>query len=228
LVPNNIRAINFLTRANNPINPTTSGLIGIPIRDAEVTGDAYLFSDWRKSAIVLFENDKLIENNLTRFDLLNKRIEIKFNNKTQAIEGKLVKSFAIADSITNIPKYFINGKDYHIKEETRFDGFLEVLSEGDRPLFKYQETFMKDPDYNMTLNIGNIDYKIIKKTLYFTLEGEKLIPIPNQTRRLVELFPEGKDNIIKFIKINEIRLSKEHHLIGVFDFYNNNSEYWRQ
>ncbi len=220
LVPPVIRATNFGERLNYQIGAGTTSLLGMPMRGAEIVGDSYLYPDWRQSNVMLYEDDKLIENHLVRYDMQDDNLEFKFGNDVRVLKGSKVKSFVSLDSVNNAPSFYMNGKDFVNKDNVPFDGFLQILSDGKMPLLKRYEVYVKQPDYNIALNVGSIDYKIIKKTQYYYLNNGKLYLIPGSKGRILKLFGDEKDNVNKFMKLNKVQVSQEHHLSAVFNYYN--------
>jgi hypothetical protein len=220
LVPPVIRATNFSERLNYQIGAGTTSLLGMPIRAADVIGDTYLFTDWRQSNVMLYDSDKLIENHVIRYDMKDDNIEFKFGNDIRVLKGSRVKSFVCIDSVSKTPTYFMNGKDFVNKDNTPFDGFMQVLSDGSMPLLKRYEIYIKQPDFNLALNVGSIDYKIIKRLQYYYMLDGKLHLLPSGKGAILKVFGEDKEQVKKFMKLNNVQVSEEHHLSAVFDYYN--------
>ncbi|MFZ6011198.1 MAG: hypothetical protein ACOYXT_12700, partial [Bacteroidota bacterium] len=128
-------AIPTYIRASNTLDRLTSGLTasnilyGIPLPPGKIIGDTYLNKEWRKSTLMLYGNDKLIEGYLIRYDLFADEIEIKTPDGIRVLVGRKVKSFLQLDSATNLPSYFVNALDYKNEKGIPLSGFFEVLSE---------------------------------------------------------------------------------------------------
>jgi hypothetical protein len=220
LIPPVIRATNFAERLNYQIGAGTTSLLGMPMRGADVIGDTYLFADWRQSNIMLYDDDKLIENYAVRYDMKDDNVEFKFGNEVRVLKGNRVKSFVSIDSVSKTPSYFMNGKDFVNKDNTPFDGFMQVMSDGYMPLLKRYEMYIKQPDFNIALNVGSIDYKIIKRLEYYYMQDGKLHLLPSGRGAILNVFGEDKGKMKEFMKLNNVQVSEEHHLSATFDYYN--------
>src|SRR5688572_2286463 len=81
VVPPNIRAINTIERLNDFDGLTNGDLMyGIPLPEGKVIGDSYLDTHWKKSTILLYEKDKLIEGFPLRYDIWLDELEINARN----------------------------------------------------------------------------------------------------------------------------------------------------
>ena len=117
------------------INELASGevLYGIPQPEGKLIGDTYLNTNWMKSALLLYEKDKLLEGFPVRYDIQLDELEIKGKNGVKVLRGDKVKSFILVDSLTNSPKYFVNSKEYKNEDGVPKIGFFQVLSDGAMP-----------------------------------------------------------------------------------------------
>lgn len=221
VVPINIRATNTLEHLFdfNGIN-NADLLYGIPLPAGKVIGDTYLDTHWKNSTILLYEKDKLIEGYPVRYDIYPDELEIMGRNGIKVLKGSQVRSFVWADSITRIPVYFVNAKDYKNEDDVAFTGFFQVLSDGSMPLFKKTNIDIKKSDYNIQFNIGSPDDKILKKVKFYTLKGKQIVEVPSSRKKFLTLFDGNTDKIEQLIKDNNLTTSKEDHLKIIFQHYN--------
>src|SRR5688572_30772325 len=75
-------------------------LYGIPLPPGKTIGDSYLDPKWNAAAIMLYENDKLIEGYPVRFNISDDMLEIKSRYGIKVLEARKVKSMVWIDSIT--------------------------------------------------------------------------------------------------------------------------------
>ncbi|HMP99452.1 MAG TPA: hypothetical protein PKC24_06690 [Cyclobacteriaceae bacterium] len=221
LVPPVIRATNFAERLNYNFSPMQTSVLGMPMRSAELVGDSYLYPDWRPAVIMMYDDDKTLNNYLVRYDLNSDEFEFNFGKEIRVLKGNRVKSFALVDSISMYTTYFMNGKDFVNKNDVPFDGFLQVLSDGTLPLLKRYEVFIRQPDFNMALNVGSIDYKVIKKEHRYYMKEGKLHNLPKGKSAILNLMSDEKESVNKFVKVNQLKFTEDHHLALLFDHYNN-------
>jgi hypothetical protein len=219
VVPSNIRATNTLEKLFD-YNGIDEGdiLYGIPLPEGKVLGDTYLDTLWRNANILLYDKEKLIEGYPVRYDIYLDELEIKGKNGIKVLTGNKIKSFVWMDYFTNSPVYFINGKAFRNESDVPFTGFLQVLSEGPVPLLKRTYIDIKKADYNIALNVGSRDDKILKKNKFYALMNDKVIELPGSRKKFVSLFND--DKLEEFIRDNNLTTSKEEHLQIIFDHYN--------
>jgi hypothetical protein len=221
VVPVNIRATNTLEHlfAFNGIN-NTDLLYGIPLPEGKVIGDIYLDTHWKNSTILLYDKDKLIEGYPARYDIYLDELEIMGKNGVKVLKGSQVRSFVWADSITRTPVYFVNAKDYRNEDNVEFTGFFQVLSDGSMPLFKKTTIDIKKADYNIQLNVGSHDDKILKKNKFYAVKGKHVVGIPASRKKFLTLFEGNSESVEQLIKDNNLTTSKEEHLEVIFQHYN--------
>ena len=220
VVPSNIRATNTLEKFFD-YNGIDEGdmLYGIPLPEGKVVGDTYLDTVWRNANILLYDKEKLIEGYPVRYDIYLDELEIKGKNGIKVLAGNKVKSFVWMDSFTKVPVYFINGNAFRNEIDVPFAGFLQVLTEGSVPLLKRTYIDIKKADYNIALNVGSQDEKILKKNKFYALMNDKLLELPGSRKKFISLF-NGDSKLEEFIRDNKLTTSNEDHLKAIFNHYN--------
>lgn len=217
-VPKSIRAMNILERINY-LTPSDL-LYGIPMPEKRLVGDVYLTPEWKRGSIMLYSTDNLVEGFPMRLDLFKDELEIKTKSGIKVIEGKKIKSFVWVDSSSVMPQYFINGREYRNQENVAFDGFFQVLVDGSFPLFSYMEVLVKRSNYNMALNVGEKDDRIIKKQQLYYVKDGTVLPLPTSRKKLLPVFGDRSSDVEKFIRVNFLSVNDERHLKSIFEYYN--------
>jgi hypothetical protein len=221
VVPENVRATNTLEKLQDLDRMGNADMLyGIPLPEGKVIGDTYMDKHWKKSAILLYENNKMIEGFLARYDIYLDELEIKARNGIKVLKGNKIKSFVWLDSINAVPAYFVNAKDFKSEDDVAFTGFFQVLSEGSVPLLKRTTLGIKKADYNIQFNVGSHDDKILKKDDFFMLKEDKVIELPSSKKKLLALFAEKEEDVERFMKDNDLGTNKEEQLKLIFDHYN--------
>ena len=59
---------------------------------SNIIGDVYLDSHWNLSSLLLFENEKLINDYLVRYDIKNNEFEFRLKNGVKVLPGSKVKN----------------------------------------------------------------------------------------------------------------------------------------
>ena len=184
-----------------------------------VVGDVYLAKDYRNATFMMYDQDKILHGVPAKLDLQRNEFDVLATGGVRALSGALVRSLVWTDSLTHSTQFLVNGKEFRNMEKVPYLGFFQVLSEGELGLMKMTEVTFKEADRSMAQSVGNKDNKFIKKPrLYYSL-GKVAIRLPNK-RGIIQLFQSKKDEMEKFIKINEIDFNRENHLSAVFDYYN--------
>lgn len=184
-------------------------------------GDVYLTPDYRITTFWLYEENKVAQGYASRLDLQRNEFDIYMGkgNGIKALSGTKVKTLVMADSLTKTPQYYVNGQEFKDKDDTPYVGFFQILSEGEYTLLKMTRVTFKPADHNPTHYTGSKDNRFIKKTEIYVASGAKAYELPNR-KTILRMMESHKQEVDKFIKVNEINMSIERHLVALFDYYN--------
>jgi len=220
VIPENVRAVNTIERLTDSNGLGTNEMMfGIPLPEGKVIGDTYLYKEWKRSVILLYDGNKLLEGFPIRYDIKADELDVKTVNGVKVLAGRNVKSFIWIDSARRDPYYFINAKEYK-NEGIALTGFFEVLVDGKIPLFKKMNVTIKQADYNVQLSIGSRDDKILKKPTYYYARGLEAIEVPGNKKKFLTLFKDKTEEVEKYISANALSVKKEDDLIRIFTYYN--------
>lgn len=185
--------------------------------DSKLVGDIYINPHWALTSIETKNSEKPLEWYWTRYDIYSDEMEIKTPAGIKVMKGGAIKQFTIQDSST-IDKKFISAANFK-KEGVPLTGFVQVLTDGQRPLLKRYTIIVKRPDYNPALNAGSRDTEITKDIDdYYAVEGE-LIKIPN-TKKFIASLGEHGDKVNAYMKANNLYLKDENDRVKIFEYYN--------
>jgi hypothetical protein len=218
-VPSKVRATNTLDRLSDKGGIGRGDmLIGLAPPPGRIIGDTYLDNKWNKASMLLFDSERMIEGYPVKYDIQADVIEVMVKDEIKIIEGKKIKSMVWLDSVTNLPCYFVNGREYNI-EGTALNGFLEVIVDGSLPLMKRTTITEKEPNYVPALDVGSRDKKILKKQTFFCSQNGGLTKIGNK-KSLLPVFGDHSKDVESFIKANKLNVNKEAGLLKTFAYYN--------
>lgn len=222
-IPPVLRAENTLDRLSNK-NGLSQGdlLYGLPIPPGSIIGDTYLDKKWNGATILLYETDKVIEGYFVKYDIKGLSVELKAKNGIKVLDIRKVKSMIWLDSITNQPRYFVNAKEYN-EEGTPLAGLLEVVVDGQMPLFKRTYLWEKEPNYVVAFDVGSRDKKIYKKDTFYFGKGSDIVKITNR-KNLIVAFGDMGPEMDSFIKTNKLDVSKANGVQKIFEYYNGKFE----
>lgn len=211
-----VRATTAITQLSN--NNTLKGgdiIYQIPSGDIpQVMGNPYFDEKWSASSINLYDNQKLLEGYLVRLNIVNHEFEIKTKSGIGILNGSRVRDIVLVDSITKQPHVLINFKEIADSDEKIKKGFYELLEDGKFKLFKQTEIEILQPTYNVALNIGSKDFKILRKVRYYFTDAS------NNTRTVKRKSLETDEYVRNFIKKEKIDFQNEQQLIKFFKFIN--------
>lgn len=219
-IPSNVRAVNTIERLTDSNGlGNNEMLFGIPLPPGKVVGDTYLSTEWNKSVILLYENNKLIEGFPVRYDIQLDDLEVKGRSEVKVLEGRKVKSFMWMDSFRAEPYYFINARDFK-EDGVPHAGFFEVLVDGEAPLFKKVSITVKKADYNVTLSMGSRDDKILKNSSYYLADGNVIAEIPGSKKKFLQLMKGKSNEVESYMDTNNLSIKKEEELVAICKYYN--------
>jgi hypothetical protein len=221
VVPPNIRATYTIDALTDTDRMGLQDMVyGIPMEPGKVIGDTYLETHWKTANILLYEKEQLIKNYPVRYDIRLDEVEVKSRDGVKVLKGTKIKSFVWIDSVSRVRSYFINAKDFKNESNVPYTGFFQVLVDGSLPLLKKTLIEIKKADYNIQMNVGSHDDKILKKTEYYTLIDNQVVELPSGKKKLIAMFPDKVEAVEKFIKDSDLTVSREDHLALIFTHYN--------
>ena len=220
-IPKNIRASNTLSNLYDANGVTTfDNFYGIPLEPGSIVGNAFLNPDWKRTTFLLYDNDKMIEGYSSRYEIERDQFEIMASGMVKVLNGKKVKSFVWLDSLTRMPHYFVNGRNFKDENNTSLSGFYEVLTEGTLSMLAKTEVVVKKPNYSVQFDMGNRDMRISKKTVFCYTENGKIKEVPSARKKLLPVFGQHASAVDRFVKVNTLSLNEAGHLRAVFEHFN--------
>lgn len=204
-----IMIVRDLERESRPYRSAATG--------PDVVGNPYYADSWNPGTVTIYRDNRTFKLSGLKYDMVNFGIDILLDNNIKSLDGTLVKSFEYADSVTNQPHRFVNGKDF-TRDGVPVRGFLEILCWGKIDVYSFTETTILRPNYNTALSSGSQDYKISKKRILVYSPGIALRPISK--KELVRLWQEKETEMNSFQKINKLSLSNERDLLLMVDYFN--------
>jgi hypothetical protein len=219
-IPTNIRSSYTLESLSDATKLSQNEVLyGVAAPPGKVIGDTYLGTNWRKSAIQLYKDERVIQGYSVRYDIYTDALDVKTDKGIKVLEGKRIRSFSWLDSSRLDPVYFVNARDYKL-DNTPLTGFFEVLADGAVPLFKRTNLRVKKADYNVSFDVGSRDDKILKEVTYFVGEGKSVVELSPAKKKVLSIFGSKSDEMEKYIDENNLSAKKEADLVKIFQHYN--------
>lgn len=216
-VQQTMRANNMVQRLNmsNGIISSNDLMIGFDnSTPGSLVGDPYVDKHWAVTSVQLIGESKLIEGYLTRFDISSNELEFKVAGGVKVLPGKQIDNIVWVDSISSIPRYLINGKNFKMNDAA-VDGFLEVLVDGAVPLYRKYYVEILKPNFSPALNVGSKDTKVLRKYLLVFAKEGSLYQIKSK-KSVAQLDPTIQDRANSIIDKLDLNLKDESHVIRLF------------
>jgi hypothetical protein len=217
-IPNNVRATNAIDAFTNHVGSPGYLLYGIPMSSGDVEGDYYLHDEWKSASIKLFQNDQVYVDVKCKINLLSEQVEIPYPQGIRGIDINRVESISYNVEYGNIK--FINSSSF-LSNEIPQIGLLEVLVSGNVPLLKRTTLIIKKPDYNIQLNVGNKNTRLIQEDIVYTVLENELINIKRlNKKKLTSLFRDKEYDVSSFIKKERKNLHRMDDIKSIFQYGN--------
>lgn len=199
-----------------------AGGTGEYLRSKPVSGskaqEVYIDTAWAKTSILIDKYEKPSEEVLARYDLRANQLEIKTPKGVNVLDTRIVKTYTSVDKISRKHE-FVNGKTFKV-DGAPLNSMIEVLYTGKISVYKRYNYYLKKPDFNPALSVGNPDEQVFMEDDLYYAQGENLLKIPTKKKKLLVIFGDKAPQVESFIDKNDINISKEAQLVKVFEYYN--------
>ncbi|NVK48424.1 MAG: carboxypeptidase regulatory-like domain-containing protein [Cyclobacteriaceae bacterium] len=217
-----IRSDNIVRLLNERPNFIGGNMVyGIPPEPKKLEGNNYLDPKWNRASILLYRDQQILEGFRVRYNIVSNMFELMEpeNNLVSVMPGLRIQNIVWIDSTYQVPRYFVNGMDF-LDEGVPISGFFEVLVDGELPLIRRTEAFLKESNYNQALMVGERNDQIIKRNTYYYLKGKNVIQIPRKRKKFFELFGEKAVEMEAFATENSFSVKDPSAIFQLFTRYN--------
>lgn len=206
---------------------------GVKQGSGKVSGDIYLDKEWRKGITVFYSDvvkrydpqapDSIAGYNI-RVDLSNHYVEYDMKEGVKAVEENTVKRLYLTSPDGNSLVKLVNTREFG-NTSPELKGFVELISTGPKlTVVKYVRLAVKEPTYNVALDVGEKDAKIYKKNEYYYLQrkGSKQVMVKFKPgkKTVLELMRDRKSKMEAFIDDQKLNLRQEADLRQALNHYN--------
>ncbi|HTH58026.1 MAG TPA: hypothetical protein VL728_18390 [Cyclobacteriaceae bacterium] len=179
--------------------------------------EIYADTAWMQSSITLEKSEKA-ESALARYELRSNQIEIRTSRGISVLDARIVKSYSTVDKMGRAHE-FINGKEFTVGG-VPLKGLIEVLSTGKVPLYKKHGFYIKAPDYNVSLSVGNPNEQVFPQNELYYAVDKTLVKVPSKKKKLLEVFGDKSTQVSSYVDQNKLSVSKENGVTLLFNYYN--------
>lgn len=163
-------------------------MMSIKPSDPKVVGDRMLFGEWTKCDITL-KNGKTLKNVSANYDILMDILYAQVSTGIASLDPDIVLELKET-----------NGLFEYVRPKLSTDGFSRIVCKnGPFEILEFVEIIEKKPDYNVALDVGSRDYKLIKKfSICLRAEGEMVEVTKNKSRK--KFFGKKYKELNKLVK----------------------------
>lgn len=181
-------------------------------------GSPYVNEKYLPASISASEGDVFY----VRYNAMDDVFEVK-GDKNKAYALNRYRRDIVIEILPLKKSYQVHGYyDDHLNENFGYFVYLNNVN-SKTILFKKERIIFIDEQKASTGYDSSkpAKFKRINDKYYVKLEGQKnLSELPSNKKALVKLFPNQKDNILKYIKENKIKTSKEGDLVELVNYIN--------
>jgi hypothetical protein len=187
----------------------------LPGRPPEIKGSFYINDEWNEGTIYLNKGMKTQELPL-RYDIVNNVMEIKHEDKIKVLQGYEIHKFEVQQGAEKI--IFSNVQNYKGGEPLR--GFIKILASGAITVGVHATATISKPNYNVALNIGEKDAKVLKKEKLYLITGGAIQEVPGKKSDFLSVFGNKAADIEKFMATNKYNHKNREELLLIVQYYN--------
>ena len=154
----------------------TNMLNGLPFAKAApgIEGNPYFNKHWDKVSVLINDQEEPLDDLYGRYGIFSDEVELITAQGVRAVPSSRIKEMVFTDSLLQFPTKFINIKTYDF-DETHLVGLFQVLSEGKMMLLKGYKITILEPDFNIALNTGSKNIRILKESDIYCTHNNDLI-----------------------------------------------------
>ncbi|WCO02061.1 hypothetical protein [Psychroserpens ponticola] len=188
------------------------------VLNESVEGSPYINEKYLPATISASEGDVFY----VRYNALNDIFEVK-GDKNKAYSLNRYRRDIVIEMLNLNKTYQVLG--YYDDEKNENFGYFLYLSNPNPKtiLFKKEKiTFIDEQKASTGYDSSKpAKYKRLNDKFFIKLEDEKILSeLPSNKKAIAKLFPNHQDKVLKFIKENRIKTSKEDDLVQLINYIN--------
>ncbi len=173
----------------------------------EISGNPFLFSEWKAATVVFMDNSFKNMNALIKYNLIANEILVK-QNDIEGVFQEDIKEFIINDGSQNA----IFRKGFSGDRLKKGD-FVEVLYDGSTKLLKKIEKIVIE---SKGYNTGTIERKVDQSLRYYIVKNDMVSEVKLNEKSILDYFKLS--NLSSYINQNKLNLKKESDLIQLIKY----------
>ena len=202
------------------VNNQFGYLSQVPPKAPGLVGSIYLNEDWKKATLNLRKTTlnigKLVDIEL-KLDLKTNTFELQTDKDVKVLGGSNVESFTWLNDPKSTEVKYINCDKFSFGG-TKLEGFGRVVAEG-RKLSLIEHHYLEfiKADYNVALDVGSKDHKLVKRAKLYFLKDNQLIPASKRSVQAV--MADQEQQVSRYTKEQKLSVKEEQDLATLVRYY---------
>jgi len=206
------------TLSTGNVSAMSSGMRTLPLNEGETIGDYYLQEELVATNFVM-QGDEIYEGFPAKYNIKGNFFAVMHDSTLKYLSAELLKAFTFVDPVSQQRRVFLSERVMPNTVEL-IKGFWEIHHNGKKAkLISKKEIEMVEANYNVSLDIGDRNSKIKKKTVYYILENNEYKKITKFKKKNLYIFGDQQKEIGSFIKSNKIDAESEEDLVKLVQHY---------
>jgi hypothetical protein len=206
------------------------GTDDLDMSKSAVIGNTFLSDSWHLGTLYLTHNRQLespsfkydLENNQFLLNAKETPTEKHVSEDVRILHGTHVMAFEMTDPLRG-KRQFLNSVNANMTSAGKpLLGFLEILTDGELVLYRKVETKLLKSNYNVALNAGDRNDRIIRKEIYYIGRSDSmdLQEIGKNKNANLAIFAHNQQKIKEFMKQNNLKFTDQSDLVQLVTFHN--------
>ena len=168
----------------------------------------YLYDAWTSADILVQQPGGgvvQVRDVPVKLDLVTNNLEVQTSGGIKVLPFSKVEKFEWKNPVTLAPEVFTNGRQFSLNG-MKLEGFCSVFGDQTKMVTQYSVEVIP-ADYNVALDVGNKEDRVIKKVRHYLLRGNELVEFTRKS--VVALMADDGEHIKQFIKKNRVDFDQE-------------------
>ena len=184
-------------KSRNTENGKTNKIQSVYLYDAWINADIYIQQPGGTPVKV--------EGIPTKLDLITSTLELETSRGIKVLPLSKVDRFEWINPVSQTREVFTNGSKFSFNG-TKVESLCGIFGD-DVKMVTYHYVEILPADYNVALDVGSKEEKVIKKSKFYLLRGNELVEFTRKS--VIALMDEKGDQIKQFIKKNRVNFAHE-------------------
>lgn len=168
----------------------------------------YLYDTWTSADILIHQPGGgvvQVRDVRVKLDLMTNNLEVQAAGGIKVLPFSKVEKFEWTNPVTLTPEVFTNGRQFSLNG-VQLESFCSVFGDQTKMVTHYAVEVIP-ADYNVALDVGNKEDRVIKKVRHYLLRGNELVEFTRKS--VVALMADDSEHVKQFIKKNHVDFDQE-------------------